>query len=386
MKVVVIPSYEFFSMYGGTRNLLTRLSDLGIDVRVFVRIDPKNRPMYDGLSFGIDYYAWWSPSWPKWKRICSILFFRVIVCLKVLFADRVILIDSLYLPEVAWVKRIRPNLKVIQFCQELQIPSDYPHKREAKIYQRYAKVPDMVLDVDSFRANKRLEYFGLKKLPLVLLNTISATCDTHKHGSLTLAALARIDKLPVDVPIIIYAGGIGVEKPFSRLVDAVKAQSVRCFFLAFCSAPQALVKEAQQYAQEHLCGEMHRVCEGVKHADLLAVLNEADVGVVDYPYSWEKSWNQKYCAPTKLYEYMASGLAVVGSDNETLRSVIESNGAGCCAASDSTEDLGAALGKVIADPRALMQMKKNSRHAFLENYAYEKSCYPVIENVVEFLK
>ena len=217
----------------------------------------------------------------------------------------------------------------------------------------------------------------------MLRNTLGFS-ETYKQNGSSLLELAGVESFN-GLPVLLYAGGIGEEKPFSRLVDAVFSMEQPVFFLAFCATTQKRFNEAQAYAEQKLSQGTYKICDRVKRADLLPVLFQADVGIVDYPYSYEKTWNQKFCAPTKLYEYMAAGLAVVGSDNDSLRKVVEDNMAGVCANSDNIESLAVAIDSVVECREKLMIMKKNARQAFQNKYSYEKCCYPVVDQLVLFL-
>ena len=94
--------------------------------------------------------------------------------------------------------------------------------------------------------------------------------------------------------------------------------------------------------------------------------------MVDYAYSSEPTSNQKHCAPTKLYEYLACGLAVLGSDNDSLRDVVEREGVGRCARGEEPRDLGRALDELLSGD--LAEMKARARRRFAETYSYERCC------------
>ncbi len=379
IKLLVIPSQEFSTAYSGTRYLLSELHKRGVDVTVFLRIPPEKCVQYDSLPFHIDFFTWWSPNWPKWKRVLSIVCYRMQVFMRLLRAKNVLLTESLYLPEVAFAKKVRPEMSFIQYCQELHIPEDYPNMWSAKQYGKYAKSADLVLDVESHRAQVRKDRFKLSSLPLVLLNTVPSGLIKNS-GSLSELVGCPV---PHDLPIVLYAGGIGPEKPFSRVVNAISAQKGKCFFVAFCATIPELLKDAKKQAAKKLNPDSYIISGGVSHQKLIQAMHEADIGMVDYSYSLEQTVNQKYCAPTKMYEYMAAGLAVVGSNNDSLRDVLESNYVGRCAVDDSDAAYAEALSCVIAD---YIQMKAHASSVFKEKYSYEKCCGPVVEEITKWLE
>ena len=65
----------------------------------------------------------------------------------------------------------------------------------------------------------------------------------------------------------------------------------------------------------------------IPHADVLNVLNNYDVGLAFYRSS---NLNQYYCAPNKVYDYIACNMPIIGSDNPSLRDILEKYEIGVC--------------------------------------------------------
>lgn len=378
-QILVIPSQEFSTTYSGLRYLLSELYHRGIDVTVFLRIPPEKRMQYEELPFRIDCFTWWSPSWPKWRRVLSILCYRWRIVMRLLRAKTVLLTESLYLPEVAFVKKLRPKMRVIHYCQELHIPEEYPALWSARQYGKYAKLPDLVIDVEPHRAEVRKERFELIRTPLILRNTLP---EAMIRNTSSLSKILGVE-IKHDLPIVLYAGGIGVEKPFSRIVNAVAAQKGECMLIAFCATTKELLNDARKEASLKLTPNSYIISEGVSHSKLIQALHDADIGLVDYSYSIEPTTNQKYCAPTKLYEYLAAGLAVVGSNNDSLRDIIESNHVGMCAVSDSDESYAEALSLVLKEFKT---MKAMAADVFRNKYSYEKVCLPIVDEIFQWIE
>ena len=122
----------------------------------------------------------------------------------------------------------------------------------------------------------------------------------------------------------------------------------------------------------------------VSREQLRASLSEADIGAIDYSFSVERTANQKHCAPTKLYEFMACGLAILGSNNDSLRNVIEREGIGCCAAGDAPRDLAEALNRLLDS--GVEQMKRKARAVFAEKYSFEVACESEIRKIAAELR
>ena len=267
----------------------------------------------------------------------------------------------------------------MQFCQELALPEEYPHDRWPRTQKRWARVPDVVIDVDPLRAAARAEYYGLRQLPFVLRNTVAQSQLPPRAPAGGLWALAGLAPPPPGLPVLVHAGGVVREKPFERIIDAVAALPEPVFLLAFCSASAAEIQRLRDYAADKLPADRFHLHPAVARDALRASWWEADVGVVDYAFSVESTLNQKFCAPTKLYEFMACGLAVLGSDNESLRVVVEGEGIGVCARGDAPADLARALGELLRQD--LPVLKARARAAFNARYSYETACADEVRRI-----
>lgn len=80
----------------------------------------------------------------------------------------------------------------------------------------------------------------------------------------------------------------------------------------------------------------------VANADALRHLRSADVGVI--PHHVDESWSTTI--PNKLFDYMAAGLAVLGSDAPPVKRVIEETGCGRAFRDRDEHDLAAKLSEL----------------------------------------
>lgn len=311
--------------------------------------------------------------------------FRIGIFFRMLFARQLLITETTYLREAAWAKKIRGRRMVLtQFCQELFLPEEYPRDRWPATQKRLARVPDIVIDVDPFRAKIRKEYYGLAQTPYVLRNTFPLTQMPPRAPRGRLWQLAGISPPPAGMPVLVHAGGVGREKPFDRIIDAVAALDRPVFLLAFCTATEEKIQYFRDYAVQKLKPGRFHLGPTVPREQLRASLWEADVGVVDYTFSVEPTVNQKYCAPTKLYEFMACGLAILGSNNDSLRDVIEREGIGRCAAGDTPRDLADALDRLLDS--GAEEMKRKAGEVFAERYSYETACEAEVRNIAKAMR
>lgn len=377
-RILVLPSYEYYATYSGTKYLLERLCGRGYCLRVIMRMKPENRHLYGDVPYRVDAWTWWNPHWPKFLRLVS----HFLMWLKIIVAgvrsDVVLVIDAYHLGEAAMIKRLKPKVKIIHYSQELQIPEEFPGFRGPILRKKYSPIVDLSIDVDPMRAKVSQEVFSLEKRPMVLLNTLPMT-SIPSRGVSSLFDLAEIAPVQGRV-VILYAGAVGPEKPFSRIVDAVAMVDVPHFFIAFISATEEKYSAAVEYAKNRLHATDFVVHRGVKREALLSAEGDADIGIVDYTYAQEPTLNQRFCAPTKFYEYLAAGLMIVSSENENLAEIIDANDVGEHAVDGSVESLGAALARCCRKASG-DAVRAKARKVFANSLCYEKANDPVLAEI-----
>jgi glycosyltransferase involved in cell wall biosynthesis len=382
---LVVPGTSFLHAYAGTRYLIEGLVERGVRVEVMVRCETQYAAQYRSLPWQVRVSPY-NKSGNALLRKISGLHFKLKVGLRALLSSNLLVTESTFLQIAARVKKLKPGLHLVHYCQELQLLEDYPDSNYAQIYNRYARVPDLVIDVEPNRAAVRQQKVGLSHDPLVLLNTIPVTSVEMSAPAGTLAKLAEAT-LPQGVPVLLHTGGIGKEKPLERVIDAVAQANDEVFLLAFCNGREADITRLAQYAAANLKAGSFCIRAAVSHQRLLPAITEADIGVIDYAFNVEPTHNQKYCAPTKLYEFMAYGLALLGSANASLREIIEQKEIGACAADDSINALTGALNRLLSlNQEDFQEMKARARTVYRDHYSYEKCCATPLNKIVESLK
>ncbi len=377
--ILIVSGVCFLRAYSGTLHMARALRDSGHTVRVLVSATEAEAVEYAALDISV--YCLLRRErlgfFRKWQTIRH----RLKVFFEILRSQQVIITENDYLLEASIAKKIRRNsLKLGQYCQELHLYDEYPTIPRIRIYNRLARVPDLVIDVEPNRARARMIRLGLPEMPLILRNTLPMSSIPRRSTRGGLAILAG-RSLPEGRNILLHMGGVGKEKPLERVIDAIAVCNASVFFLAFCNAPEAQIAELNRYASRSLSPDAYAITGPRKRDELLASAWEADVGIVDYSPSVENTSNQRYCAPTKLYEFMALGLAVVGSDNDSLRDIIVMEDIGECAEDGSTAALAAALERAVHDPDRLRSMKERASRCFQSRHSYEALCLPAVQQI-----
>jgi glycosyltransferase involved in cell wall biosynthesis len=383
-KVLFIAGTEFLRGYSGTLYLINALINNGFDPTVYVRCHSDRKEEYDELPFRCYPIELERFSNQLVNKLISAIF-RFNLILQSIFFKNVIITEHLYLREAELAKLLNRKIKIVQYCQEIHIPTEEPDNPSAHFYARFAHVPDVVIDVEPNRARIRQRIFGLKNKPLVLANTLPTSALPTRSPKGNLEKLANTI-LPNNVPLALYIGGVGKEKPPERIIDLISLAKYPVYLLVFCNASEDHIRRLSHYAKDKLPSGNYRICPSIKRQVLLSSIWEADIGLIDYTYSVLPGSSQKYCAPTKLYEYMASGLVILGSNNDSLRNIIEKEEIGHCAENDTVSSMANALNLLLGDILKLKEKKTRSELIFRKKYCYELLCKSELEKLFDYFK
>ena len=295
--------------------------------------------------------------------------------------------DYDYYRQAVWLKHLRPEAQLIHYTTELLTPEEQPTIPRLRFYERHARVPDLIIDVEPHRAQRRQKRFGLDRLPMVLPNTLPAAYFPLPGPPGSLARLAGGAPLPLDRFILLYAGSAHPTMSFDRLLQAISLCPVPVFLLGFIRGDARRIEHWQRQLYVKLGSAGGRICPAVPRLDLLRALPEAGAGLIYYPPSDELSCNQLFCAPTKLYEYLAAGLPVVGSANPSLRDLLEPAELGYCAEEDSPAGLARALERTMIRYGSRASAHRLHIQAYYrDSLCFEKTSEPVLSAILATLR
>jgi glycosyltransferase involved in cell wall biosynthesis len=83
--------------------------------------------------------------------------------------------------------------------------------------------------------------------------------------------------------------------------------------------------------------------------------------------------------PNKIFEYMASGLPVIGSNFPLWKTIIEDNNAGICVDPLNPQEIADAINYLISNPNIAKEMGENGKKLVIEKYNWEMEKKKLIE-------
>lgn len=112
----------------------------------------------------------------------------------------------------------------------------------------------------------------------------------------------------------------------------------------------------------------------VKQSELFSILSHASVGMILF----HKVPNHMVCSPNKLFEYMASGMAVIASDIPMWKDIIEKYKCGLCVDPSNVEAIAETLVWCVEHPEEVMVMGKNGMEAVRTVFNWESESKKLI--------
>lgn len=160
---------------------------------------------------------------------------------------------------------------------------------------------------------------------------------------------------------VCYVGGIGAIRGIRELVHAgaLLQSAARLNLVGQFSEPavEAEVKAHHGWARVNELGFIDRA--GVRE-----VMKRSAVGVVTF----HPLPNHLDSHPTKMFEYMSSGIPVIASNFPLWREIIEGNQCGLCVDPHDPKAIAAAIDYLVSNPDVAKRMGENGRKAVLEKY------------------
>lgn len=179
--------------------------------------------------------------------------------------------------------------------------------------------------------------------------------------------------LPRATRIALYHGSLGRGRYLQEIVRSAEHLAEGNALVLVGNGP--LLPELKAVAPPKV-----RFLDFVPYDELLPLASAASLGLILIDHI---NLSKKYALANKLTEYMASGVAVLGSDSPENRRILTDADAGYLYQVTTPEALGAHINGLLAKPEDLVEKGRNGQRAFRHRYHWE-ACEPLFEQA--FLK
>ena len=184
-----------------------------------------------------------------------------------------------------------------------------------------------------------------------------------KLGAQTRASLQLIDH-----PLLVFVGSFYQWHDITTLLKAfalvLKSHSdARLLMVGDGTEREAMMKLSTSLGMDGAV----RFTGFVTHEEVSQYVNAADIAIVPVPAMKQEMW----LSPMKLFEYMASGKAVVASAMGQVRDVIKDGENGLLVPAGEEPALADAIDRLIKDVPLRIELGKRARETALQNHSWE---------------
>jgi glycosyltransferase involved in cell wall biosynthesis len=188
-----------------------------------------------------------------------------------------------------------------------------------------------------------------------------------------LRSLPGGEAIPDGAPIVLYVGGIAMQRGIEQLVDAMVA--VPQAHLVFLGGGGLEPEIRRRVAERDLADRAHFLGM-VPSADVVPFAASATVGIVS---TMPTDQNNELALPNKIFQYMAASVPVVASDFPQIREVIDASACGVVYDPTDVSALAAAIRGYTEDPVRAEREGANGRRAVTERYYWDISAERILE-------
>jgi glycosyltransferase involved in cell wall biosynthesis len=234
-----------------------------------------------------------------------------------------------------------------------------------------------------------------ERLFLLLIDYVILACDSFIKNYSGITNIMIIRNLPIlslsnetirrkdddkTVSSLIYLGAISRERGVFELIEMVKILKNKGYVglalkLVGPLHEASLLPKINKLLESYGIVGNIEICGAIPHNRIYAMLSQAQIGfAVLHPASY-----YKLSFPTKIFEYMAAGIAVVASKFPKYREVVEGNKCGVCVDPLNPKEIAQAVEYLIKQPKEREEMGENGRRAVMEKYNWESEGKKLIE-------
>jgi len=166
-------------------------------------------------------------------------------------------------------------------------------------------------------------------------------------------------RIPAEEKILLFEGTIYVNRGIEECIQSLKYLS-QCSLVMLGFGPDFYISDLKRLIEDE--GLTHKVYffGAVPHDEVTRTAMAADVGLVVLQ---NVTLNYYYASPCKLFDFMAAGLPVVGSNFPDLKKFIEGYKVGVTCDPANPREIAEAINYIISDENRYNEMKKNALEA-----------------------
>jgi len=170
---------------------------------------------------------------------------------------------------------------------------------------------------------------------------------------------------------LIYCGAITELRGVFEMIKAIKSSKayypeIKALFLGNYY-PSSLKNELSDLLKTESLNENITLHDAVPYRKVADYYNKSKIGLV----LLQKVKTFEVSMPIKIFEYMAFGLPIIGSDFGHMKDYIERDACGIAVTPNDTEAISRAIVKMLKDEELWMKYSENGRNAAKSKYRWD---------------
>ena len=314
MKKVLAATYEFFSRDPRAYKIDVALSKQ-YDVTAFVKEEDLSAFSATPVKF-----VTVKEDEQNNKYIRLFRFWRKLIVEAKIERPDFLVAHNYYLVIPAYVIKKVVGCKVIYDSYELYVPSKRNKlpKRQLLFYyleRLCIRSFDLVIAANEERARMMKVKFRLPERPLSVMNISSSLFEKIDYEKVIEEKYPSLLSLTNKIKLV-YQGVLSGDRELDKLVDIIALLKDEFSLIYVGDGPE---KEMLQKKAEVMSLSNRVLFTGrVPMQDISPILSFCDYGIVSYPFG---DYNNRYCAPNKIFEYPGAGLPMISSEQATIVSL-----------------------------------------------------------------
>lgn len=374
MKKVIVSTFEYFSRDPRAYKIDVALANQ-YDVTAFVRSEELSDYKSKSLSFVTS-----GATEPKNRFLRLFAFWRALISFSVNIRPDIFVAHNYYLVWPAYIIKKRTGCKVLYDSYELYVPSKRNKLPTRQLFfyaiEKYCiRSFDLVIAANEERARMMKVKFRLNKQPLSIMNISSSLFDRMEDNVVS----TRYPQLQCfrDRIKLVYQGVLSGDRRLKHLIEILNNLDNRFALIYVGDGPE---KQNLQDMSKRFGVEDRVLFTGrVPMKDIAPILSFCDYGIVSYPFD---DYNNRYCAPNKIFEYPGAGLPMISSAQGTIVSVTRGYGIVCFVDYQKPEESAFKIEKFVASVNK--ESAKPIINSFLKDVSWENEADKMIKSIEKF--
>ena len=173
---------------------------------------------------------------------------------------------------------------------------------------------------------------------------------------------------------IVFAGGVKRLWNHENIIDAIS--TIENINYCLCGGSTSSYLEN---LKKHFGWNKVQYLGVVSHEEVVEKLSESMIGVAVSSYRRNTFWKEGTLGNTKIFEEMQAGLAVVCTDFDLWKEIIEKNKCGICVNPNDVEEIRNAIEYLLNHPKECKEMGERGRNAVNSIYNWEQEKPKLLE-------